>query len=270
DADKARRQLLKEWYNVPALELTANDYITCRVNSVDLKNRLRDIETDCRDRLHVWLLRIVGALTAPTSMALPCRWRSRPQHHKQTYAAQQTNVQRVGLFDHLVGAGKHRGRQVEAEVLGGFQVDHQLVFHRRLHRQVGGRLTPENAIDVLGGAAELIDYIRPIRDQAPFGAEITGVVDGWQPVPRRQRRDQLAMNRRRRAAGDDHATVWRLRESRNPALDPGSVAGIDRAQLDAQRRRDGLDHAELGGSGRNGGFAQHRHARDAGRDVLQQ
>src|SRR6266404_7044636 len=31
-----------------------------------------------------WLLRIVGALTAPTSMALTCRWRSRPQHQKQT------------------------------------------------------------------------------------------------------------------------------------------------------------------------------------------
>src|SRR5712675_2054570 len=65
DADEARRQPLKEWQNVPALELTANDYITCRVNSVDLKNRLGDIETNCRDRLHVWLLRIVGALTAP-------------------------------------------------------------------------------------------------------------------------------------------------------------------------------------------------------------
>src|SRR5262250_2571930 len=65
DADKASRQLLKEWYNVSALELTANDYITCRVDSVNLKNRLGDIETDCRDRFHVWLLRIVGALTAP-------------------------------------------------------------------------------------------------------------------------------------------------------------------------------------------------------------
>src|SRR5262245_61599090 len=84
DADEARRQLLKEWQNVTALELTANDYITCRVNSVDLKNRLSDIETDGRDRLHVWLLQIVGASTAPTSMALPCRWRSRPQHQKRT------------------------------------------------------------------------------------------------------------------------------------------------------------------------------------------
>src|SRR5258708_24136536 len=80
--------------NVPALELTANDYITCRVNSVDLKNRLGDIETNCRDRLHVWLLRIVGALTAPTSMALPCRWRSRPQHHKPTFGRGR---QRVGV-----------------------------------------------------------------------------------------------------------------------------------------------------------------------------
>src|SRR5215469_15278034 len=70
-ADEARRQLLKEWQNVPALELTANDYITCRVNCVDLKNRLTDIVPNCRDRLYVWLLRIVGASTAPTSMAPP-------------------------------------------------------------------------------------------------------------------------------------------------------------------------------------------------------
>src|SRR5215470_332253 len=101
DADKARRQLLKEWQNVPALELTANDYVTCRVNSVDLKNRLSDIETNCRDRLHVWLLRIVGASTAPTSMALPCRWRSRPQHQKRTYE------------HHLLAAGGQAVRDIK-------------------------------------------------------------------------------------------------------------------------------------------------------------
>src|SRR5215471_17464641 len=74
---------------------TANHYITRRVTSVDLKNRLSDIETDRRDRLHAWLLRIVGASTAPTSMALPCRWRSRPQHQNRTNATQQNGCELV-------------------------------------------------------------------------------------------------------------------------------------------------------------------------------
>jgi hypothetical protein len=37
---------------------------------------------------------------------------------KATYAVQQP------LFDHLVGAGEQRSRHIEAERLGGFQVDH--------------------------------------------------------------------------------------------------------------------------------------------------
>jgi len=39
-----------------------------------------------RTRLHVPLLRIVGASTAPTSTALPCRRRSRPQHQRAEVA----------------------------------------------------------------------------------------------------------------------------------------------------------------------------------------
>jgi hypothetical protein len=84
-----------------ALEPAANDYITCRVNSVDLKNRLGDVETDCRDRFHVWLLQIVGALTAPTSMALPCRWRNRPQEHTIVVARIPGSLQRLGQLGHL-------------------------------------------------------------------------------------------------------------------------------------------------------------------------
>src|SRR5438105_8984064 len=113
DAEEARRQPLKEWQNVPALELTANDYITCRVNSVDLKNRLGDIETNCRDRLHVWLLRIVGALAAPTSMALPCRWRSGPQHQKRPNGRQQREA-----FEMVVGLGGPRQRNGGGECSG--------------------------------------------------------------------------------------------------------------------------------------------------------
>src|SRR5450631_798958 len=54
-------------------------------DSVNLEYRFGDVETDCCNRLHTWLLQIVGALTAPTFMALTCRWRSRPQHQKRTW-----------------------------------------------------------------------------------------------------------------------------------------------------------------------------------------
>ena len=44
----------------------------------------------------------------------------------------------LGLFDHLIGALLHLQRHIEAQSLRGLEVDHQLVFGRRLHWQVTG------------------------------------------------------------------------------------------------------------------------------------
>src|SRR5215813_12023637 len=49
------REPLKERQNMPALQLTADDHLSRRIDAVDLKHRLGDVETDCRDRLHAWL-----------------------------------------------------------------------------------------------------------------------------------------------------------------------------------------------------------------------
>jgi hypothetical protein len=46
----------------PTLQLATNNHLASSINAMSLKNRFGDVETDCRDRLHVWLLRIVGAL----------------------------------------------------------------------------------------------------------------------------------------------------------------------------------------------------------------
>jgi signal transduction histidine kinase len=62
-------------------------------------------------------------------------------------------------FDHLVGAGEQRWWDGQPERLRSPQIDCKLVFGRRLHRQVGGLLAFEDAIDVTGGAAELIDEV---------------------------------------------------------------------------------------------------------------
>src|SRR5665809_83099 len=84
-ANEAWRPLPERRQDVAALQLAADEHLAFRVDAVHLKYRLGDVETDGCDRLHDWLLRIVGALTAPTSMALMCRWRSRPQHQKRTF-----------------------------------------------------------------------------------------------------------------------------------------------------------------------------------------
>ena len=81
------------------------------------------------------------------------------------------------VFDHFIGNGKQCRRHGKAERLRGLQVDRDLVFCRRLHRQVGRLLALEDAVEVAGRAPELVNRIRAARAPAR----------GWRGAMRRQR-----------------------------------------------------------------------------------
>ena len=67
---------------------------------------------------------------------------------------------RTPSFDHLSSVREHRRRHAEAKRFGSF--DNQLKLGRSLYREVGWLLTLQNAIDVTGCAAVLVDYISPV------------------------------------------------------------------------------------------------------------
>ena len=53
-----------------------------------------------------------------------------------------------------------------AERLSGLEVEHEFIFVRRLHRQVGGLLTFEDAIGVAARAVKLVDGVGAVGNQA--------------------------------------------------------------------------------------------------------
>src|SRR5262252_2285690 len=70
NTDEAWHQLLEECQDITSLQLAPDDHLAYRVDAMDLKYRLRDVETDRRDPVHATLLRIVVTPAATTQWHL--------------------------------------------------------------------------------------------------------------------------------------------------------------------------------------------------------
>src|SRR6478736_1148338 len=72
------------------------------------------------------------------------------------------NAAQQMLFDHLVGAGEQRWRHVEAERLGGLEVDHQLELDRGLDRKLARLRLLEDAVGIGRRAPIIIDLVTSV------------------------------------------------------------------------------------------------------------
>src|SRR6266498_3048286 len=72
----------------------------------------------------------------------------------------------AGLLDHLVGAGKDRWRDGEAEYLCRLEIEDQLEFARLLDWEISGLSPLENLVDVGRGVSPHVRETRPVTHQS--------------------------------------------------------------------------------------------------------
>jgi hypothetical protein len=87
-------------------------------------------------------------------------------------------------------------------------------------------------------------------------------------MPRRERDNQVAMNRRPRTPRHDQAAIQGVRECCDGPLDFVGIAHSDRAHLHLNRRRHGLDYCQLTDPGSCGGIPKHCRSLQLRRDLL--
>jgi len=117
------------------------------------------------------------------------------------------------LLDDLIGALLKLRGHTEPKCLGGFQVDHQMVFRGQLHREISRLCPTQNPVDVNCGVPPKIPSVDAVRHQPATGDKEAVRVDGRQMKPRGQCDNQFAVVKCGRSRRYNEATIRFLRKS---------------------------------------------------------
>jgi hypothetical protein len=134
--------------------------------------------------------RAVRASVASRAILLPVNPQVRTGHGAprfgcvpETALSDGNNVRELQkLLNQLVGTGKKRSRDSDAQRLRGFHVDHQLRFGRLLDWQFGGLCSLQDLVDVSGKALVAVDKTRAVGHQTSFVRVLTKAVHVWEAV----------------------------------------------------------------------------------------
>ena len=105
-------------------------------------------------------------------------------------------------LDHLVGELLQLQRHLEAERLGGLEVDDELEFARLHDREIAGLLAFEDAASIDADEFVYVVDARAVTDQPAHIDKFTPEINGGQRVTRRQR-DDLRMSAEKKCIGTD-------------------------------------------------------------------
>src|SRR3954449_10800410 len=105
----------------------------------------------------------------------------------------RTSLRLALLFDHCVGALLELNGYIEAERLGGLEIDHQLELDRSLDGKLARLGALEDAIGIRRRAPKIIDHVISVGQQAAEFSEETVRIEGRETVASRQRCDLRAM-----------------------------------------------------------------------------
>src|SRR5262245_7486174 len=165
---------------------------------------------------------------------------------KTTYNAQLPAPSSRFLLDDLVGAGEQRRRHLQAERLGGPQVDRQFEFRRLLDWQVRGLRALQDLVCVEGSAPEQVGHACSIGDQAASRHDLLGCEHPRQTIAREEIENFHDADLMQGIGGHQECVGTLADSCRKSVVELFRTARCDRNELHAERPYHGMQLCELG------------------------